>query len=87
MGFAKSQQQFLKGGSDPRVTIGTKRACGGQRAAHSGVAPALFMTRGLYFADRGSLWKSFFSPLVTDDNKRTVHRTATRTKRTMGMVR
>ncbi len=43
-GIRIAKQYVLKGGSDPELTIGTNRVCGGQRATHTGVAPALFMT-------------------------------------------
>ena len=81
------KQYVLKGGSDPEVTIGTKRVCGGQRATQTGVAPALFMTPRAVLSSPRLVSEFVFSHLFTDDNRRTVHDTASRTKPTMGMVR
>ena len=44
MGFASPNSTCSRAGATPEVTTGTKRVCGGQRATHTGVAPALFMT-------------------------------------------
>ena len=90
--FALLEECITEGGSSragatPEVTIGTKRVCGGSRAAQTGVAPALFMTPRAVLCRARLRVEVVFSPLVTDDNRRTVPRTASRTKPTMGMVR
>jgi hypothetical protein len=76
-----------RAGATPRVTVGTKRVCGGSRAAQTGVAPALFMTPRAVLSRPRLLSESVFLHLFTNDNRRTVHRAASRTKPAMGMVR
>ena len=77
----------IEGGSDPRSEDTSEPGLWRLDRPQTGVAPALFMTPRAVLCRPRLLVKVVFSPLVTDDNRRTVPRTASRTKPTVGMVR
>jgi hypothetical protein len=77
----------LKGGSYPRSEDTSDAGLWRLDRPQTGVAPALFMTPRAALRRPRLLVEVVFSPLVTDDNRRTVPRTASRTKPTIGMVR
>ena len=81
------QREFLKGGSDPRSEDTSEAGLWRLDRPQTGVAPALFMTPRAVLCRPRLLVEVVFSPLVTDDNRRTIPRTASRTKPTVGMVR
>jgi len=66
----------IEGGSDPRSEDTSEAGLWRLDRPQTGVAPALFTTPRAVLCRPRLLVEVVFSPLVTDDNRRTVPRTA-----------